>query len=365
MKVPFFDLTQQYQALKPEVDKAIQGVLDRCEYISGQSVSSFEKNFAHLHRAKYCVAVSSGTSALHIALWALGLQTGDEVIVPSHTFIATAAAVSLAGGKPIFVDSEEKYYNIDPRAIEKAITKKTRAIIAVHLYGQPAEIDTIAAIAKKHHLWLIEDCAQAHGAEYKGVPVGTFGICGCFSFYPSKNLGAFGEGGAVVTQDEALYQKMLMLRNHGSSQKYEHPLIGQNYRMHELQGAILDVKLKHLQKWTEARRKLAESYRHHLKDIPGIQLPAENPHAKHVYHLYVIRTKQREKLMEHLKKQGIATGIHYPIPCHKQECFASPLSLPTSEKLAEEVLSLPLFPEMTEEQVAYTAQKIKEFAHAQ
>ena len=369
MKVPFVDLQGQYQGIKQEFRAAIDHVLETGDYISGPFVASFEKNFAALHEAKYCVAVSSGTSALHIAMWALGITTGDEVIVPTNTFIASAASVNLAGATPIFVDCEDKYYNIDPDKVEEAITKNTRAILAVHLYGQPAQLDKLKKIADKHQILLIEDCAQAHLAHYKGKPIGTIGICGCFSFYPSKNLGAYGEGGAVLTNDESLHKKMLMLRDHGSNKKYYHSILGTNYRMHGMQGAILDVKLKYLKQWTDKRIKNAGLYNHHLKGLKQIVLPETMVEAKHVYHLFVIRTDSREALIEHLKKHEIAAGIHYPIACHQQECYQGQShkvnrSFPVSEKCAKQIISLPMYPELTEDQISFTASKVKEFFHA-
>lgn len=367
VKVPFFDLKDQYKAIKTEVDNAVHAVLDSGDFVSGPFVASFEKNFAALHEAKYCVAVSSGTSALHIAMWALDIQAGDEVLVPTNTFIASAAAINMTGATPVFVDCDA-LYNIDPEKIEKAITKKTKAILVVHLYGQPAQMDKIKAIAEKHKLMVIEDCAQAHEAAYKGKPVGALGICGCFSFYPSKNLGAYGEGGAIVTNDEALYKKMLMIREHGSSKKYFHDILGHNYRMQGLQGAILDVKLKHLGEWTEKRRELANLYRKYLRGVTQIVLPEEMKDARHVYHLFVIRTTRRDELIDFLKQNEIYTGIHYPIPCHLQKCYHylgyKENSLPVAEKYAKEILSLPMYPELTEEQIEYTANKIKEFFHA-
>lgn len=369
MKVPFVDLVAQYQSIQAEIDQAIHSVLEHGEFVSGPFVAAFEQHFAAMHGMKYCAGVSSGTSALHVALWGLGISAGDEVIVPTNTFIATAATVSLTGARPVFVDCEAEYFNINPDLIETAITNKTRAIIAVHLFGQPAQMDSIKKIAEKHDLLLIEDCAQAHFACFKGQPVGTFGECGCFSFYPSKNLGAYGEGGAVLTNDPQLYEKMLMLREHGSKQKYHHQIIGHNYRLHGMQGAILDVKLKHIDLWTEQRRQNAGLYRQYLQDCDAIQLPKEMPECWHVYHLFVIRTKLRDELMAFLKKHDIATGIHYPIPCHLQECFnqldVSKKGFPVAEQCAQDMVSLPMYPELTEEQIRFTCSKIQEFACTQ
>jgi dTDP-4-amino-4,6-dideoxygalactose transaminase len=365
MKVNFLDLKAQYQSIKPEVDEAIQQVLDRSAFAAGPFVKAFEEHFAAAHQSKYCVGVNSGTAALHIAMMALEIGAGDEVIVPANTFFATPEAVSLAGAKPIFVDHEPDYYNMDPGKIEKAITPRTKAIIAVNLYGQPAQLDKIKSIAEKHGLFLIEDCAQSHLAELNGKSTGTFGICGCFSFYPGKNLGAYGEGGAVVTGDEALYKKMMMLRDHGSAVKYHHDLIGHNYRLEGMQGAILDVKLKYLPKWTETRRKNAVLYRKSLAGIPEVVVPKEMPGAKHVYHIFCVRVPRREELMKYLADQQIYTGIHYPIPCHLQKAYEGlgykTGDFPVSEQYAGQLLSLPMSEMLSEEEVAYVCATIRQF----
>jgi dTDP-4-amino-4,6-dideoxygalactose transaminase len=365
MKVNFLDLKAQYHSIKEEIDGAIQQVLERSAFAAGPFVKAFEEHFAEKHQSKYCVGVNSGTAALHIALMAFDIKAGDEVIVPANTFFATPEAVSLAGARPVFVDHEAEYYNIDPAAIEKAITPRTRAIIAVNLYGQPAQLDKVKAIADRHKLILFEDCAQSHLATLNGKSTGTFGHCGCFSFYPGKNLGAYGEGGAVITDDENLYKKMMMLRDHGMAQKYHHDLIGHNYRMEGLQGAILDVKLKHLPAWTEVRRKNADLYRKHLTDCPQVTVPKEMPGVKHVYHLFVIRTPRRDDMIKYLQEQGIYTGIHYPIPCHLQKAYAflghQRGAFPLSEKFADEILSLPMSEQLKEEEVVYVCEKIKSF----
>lgn len=364
VKVNFIDLKAQYLSIKDEIDGAIQSVIDNCAFAAGPFVKSFEQNFAHAHRAKFCVGVNSGTSALHIALWALGVGESDEVIVPANTFFATPEAVSLCGATPVFVDCEPDHFNIDPSRIQNAISKRTKAIIPVHLYGQPAQLDEIKAIAERNSILLIEDCAQAHLSEYKGKPAGTFGICGCFSFYPGKNLGAFGEAGAVITNDEQLYSKMLCLRDHGATKKYHHDFIGHNYRMEGLQGAVLDVKLAHLREWNEKRRKNASLYRKYLEDFEKIILPLEMPGAKHIYHLFVIRIANRDQLMKSLCQSRIYTGIHYPIPCHLQKAYSflnqSNGSFPVSEKYSREILSLPMYPELFEEEIQYVCAKIKE-----
>jgi dTDP-4-amino-4,6-dideoxygalactose transaminase len=297
-------------------------------------------------------------------MWAIGLGPGDEVIVPTNTFFATAEAVSLCGATPVFVDCEPRYFNIDPQKIENAISKKTKAIIPVHLYGQSAQMDEITAIANKHNLLVIEDCAQAHLTEYKNKKVGTFGVCGCFSFYPGKNLGAYGEGGAVVTHDESLYRKMLALRDHGSSQKYYHDYVGHNYRMEGIQGAILNVKLKYLEDWTQKRRKNAGLYRKYLSGINDVEDPQEMPEGRHVYHLFVVKVARRPSLIDFLRSQGISTGIHYPVPCHIQKAYShlsQKTSLPVAENLANNILSLPMYAELSEEEIRFVCEKIKEF----
>jgi dTDP-4-amino-4,6-dideoxygalactose transaminase len=365
MKVNFVDLKAQYLSIKDEIDKAIQNVIEKTAFSAGPFVKSFEENFARTHNAKYCVGVNSGTSALHLAMWVLGIGKNDEVIVPTNTFFATPEAVSLCGANPIFVDCDADYFNIDPQGIKKAITKNTKAIIAVHLYGQPARMDEIKAIAEKNNLLLIEDCAQAHIAEYKGKPVGTFGICGCFSFYPGKNLGAYGEGGAILTDNEELYMKMMALRDHGSSQKYYHNYIGHNYRMEGIQGAILNVKLKYLHEWTKKRRENAGIYRKYLAGIKEAMAPLEMSGVKHVYHLFVVRVSKRNELKKFLEDNEVFTGIHYPIPCHLQKAYAflnqQKGRLAISEKISEEILSLPMYAELAEEEIQFVCSKIREF----
>ena len=365
MKVNFLDLGAQYQSIKNEIDQAIQSVLAKSAFAAGPFVRSFEEHFAERHGAAFCVGVSSGTAALHAAMMALEIGDGDEVIVPVNTFFASPEAVSLAGATPVFVDCEAEYYNIDPEKIQAAVTPRTKAIMAVHLYGQPAQIDRISEIAKKNGLKLIEDCAQAHIAEFKGQSVGTFGECGCFSFYPGKNLGAYGEGGAVVTNDEGLYRRIMMIRDHGMPQKYHHEIIGHNYRMEGFQGAILDVKLKYLDRWTETRRENAVFYRDALKDCSDVVLPDEMPGVKHVYHLFVIRTEKRESLMAFLKDNEIFTGIHYPIPCHVQSAYSflgyKKGDFPLTERFADQILSLPMSEQLTRDQIVYVSDKIEDY----
>ena len=365
MKVNFLDLKAQYRSIKTEVDAAIQEVLDKTAFAGGPFVKSFEESFAEAHNAKYCVAVNNGTSALHIMMMALDIGSGDEVVVPANTFFASAEAVSLAGAKPVFVDCDPIYYNLDPTKIEAAITPSTKAILAVHLYGQPAQMGAIKAIADRHNLILLEDCAQAHLATVDNQFVGTVGLAGSFSFYPGKNLGAYGEGGAVVTNDEELYKKMQMIKDHGSSKKYFHDIIGHNYRMEGLQGAVLSVKLKHLSGWTDKRRENANLYREGLKGISEITLPQELDNVKHVYHLFILLVPDREAITEYLKQHEIYTGIHYPIPCHLQKAYQDleykEGDFPVSEEVAPQLLSLPMSEQLTSEEVAYVCEKIRDY----
>ncbi|HSD64454.1 MAG TPA: DegT/DnrJ/EryC1/StrS family aminotransferase [Ignavibacteriaceae bacterium] len=374
MQIPFLDLKIQYQSIKKDIDLAIQNVIDNTAFILGKAVSDFENSFATEHQVKYCLGTSSGTDGNHMVLWSLGIQAGDEVIIPANTFIATAWGATLCGAKPVFVDCHPQSYNMDPAKIEAAITKKTKAIVAVHLYGQPADIDAIKEIAKKHNLFVVEDAAQAHFAEYNGKRVGGLAEAASFSFYPGKNLGAFGEGGAVTTNDEKLFNYMKKLREHGQSQKYYHATMGHNYRMEGIQGAVLSVKLNHLGNWTNGRRRVAEKYNELLMDCDAVVLPKEMPNVKHVYHLFVIKVKSRNKndrtetrneLQKYLGEQGISTGLHYPVPLHLQECFGhlgyKYGNFPVTEELAESGLSLPMFPELNDEQINYIAGKVKEF----
>jgi len=364
MQVPFVDLKAQYQNIKPEIDRAIQEVISKTAFILGKAVTDFEEKFARYCETKHCIGVNSGTSALILALRALGIGEGDEVIIPANTFIATAEAISLVGAKPVLVDVEEKSYNLDPQKLEEAITPKTTAVIPVHLYGQPADMDPVLEIAQKRGLFVIEDACQAHGALYKGKKTGSLAVAGCFSFYPGKNLGAYGEGGAVTTNRDEIAEKIRMLRDHGSAKKYHHQIIGNNCRLEGIQGAVLSVKLAHLDEWNEKRRKNADLYREYLRET-DVKLPQQMPYATHVYHLFVVRVKQREKLIEFLRGKGVFTGIHYPIPIHLQNAYSflgyKKGSFPVTEECADEILSLPMFAELTEEQIKYTTDCIKEF----
>ena len=428
MKVPFLDLKAQYHSIKEEVDEAILNVIENSSFVLGKAVSDFETAFAAAHGTKYCIGVSSGTDGNHLVLWALGIGPGDEVIIPANTFIATAWGATLCGATPVFVDCGEESYNIDPEKIEAAITPRTKAIVAVHLYGQAADMDGISnqlsAISYEQrepgvfvhkntgqNIYLVEDCAQAHIAEYlsreivaakgdekplrvknQGVnnkadsqnisrnrwrKVGGLSKASSFSFYPGKNLGAYGEAGAVMTNDDSLAAKFKMLRDHGATQKYLHEIYGHNYRMEGIQGAVLGVKLKHLEQWTSRRRKVAAKYREILGDVEDIILPKEMDYAKHVYHLFVIRVRERvsaisyqpsatrDALQKSLAEKEIATGLHYPVPLHLQPCFAhlgyKKGEFPVTVQLAGNGLSLPMFPEMSEEQIEYAGNCIRAF----
>lgn len=374
MQVPFLDLKIQYQSIKKDIDLAIQNVIDNTAFILGKAVSDFEERFAIEHQVKHCLGTSSGTDGNHMVLWSLGIHAGDEVIIPANTFIATAWGATLCGAKPVFVDCHPESYDIDPSKIEASITKKTKAIVAVHLYGQPADINAIREIARKHNLFLVEDAAQAHFAEYKGKRVGGLSDAASFSFYPGKNLGAFGEGGAVTTNDENIFSYMKKLREHGQSQKYYHATMGHNYRMEGIQGAVLGVKLNHLGKWTNSRRLVAEKYNKLLGDCNAIILPKEMPNVKHVYHLFVIKVNSvskgkrkeiRNELQKFLGENGVATGLHYPVPLHLQECFKDlgyrEGDFPVTEELADSGISLPMYPELNDDQINFVADNIKEF----
>jgi dTDP-4-amino-4,6-dideoxygalactose transaminase len=367
MQVPFLDLKAQYKSIKEEVNPAIQNVIENSAFVLGKSVSDFEKNFAQIHNVKHCVGVSSGTDGNHIALWALGIGPGDEVIIPANTFIATAWGATLCGAKPVFVDCEADSYNVDPQKVEEAITNKTKAIVAVHLYGQPADMDPLREIARKHNIYLVEDAAQAHLAEYKGNKIGGLSEAASFSFYPGKNLGAYGEAGAVTTNSDEISKQAKMMRDHGALQKYNHEIFGHNYRMEGIQGAVLNIKLKYLNEWTNCRRNAAKRYNEFLSGLEQVTLPKEMPYAKHVYHLFVIQvgSRVRDELQKHLTDNGIATGLHYPIPLHLQKCFNylgyKKGDFPVSEKLAEKGLSLPMYPELTESQSEYVTEHIKLF----
>lgn len=366
MSIPLVDLKAQYQTIRPQVDAAIQRVLENTNFIMGSEVTQFEQAFADYVSAKEVVGVASGTAALQLALAACQVKPGDEVITTAHTFIATAEPISYLGARPVFVDIDPRTYNLDPNRVEAAITPRTRAIIAVHLYGQPADMEPLLDIAKRHRLYVIEDAAQAHGAKYQGQACGSIGHLACFSFFPGKNLGAYGDAGAVSGNDPELMSRVRRLRNHGRISKYEHEEVGYGERMDTLQAAVLNVKLKCLEAWTEARRSHARLYNELLAGL-DLVTPWEAPDVRHVYHLYVLRSSQRDALLAHLKAKGVEAGIHYPVPLHRQPAYLklgySDVTLPETEQAAREVLSLPMYPELTAEQINYIAEQIKEFDH--
>ncbi|HJU55184.1 MAG TPA: DegT/DnrJ/EryC1/StrS family aminotransferase [Pyrinomonadaceae bacterium] len=365
--VPFVDLQAQYRSIKAEVDGAIARVVESASFILGREVEAFEAAFAEYVGARFCVGVSNGTAAIQLAMTACGVGAGDEVIVPANTFFASAEAVSTANATPVFVDADPVSYNIDPAKIEAAITERTRAILPVHLYGQAADLDPIFDIAERHNLIVIEDAAQAHGARYKGRRVGALGRAGCFSFYPGKNLGAYGEGGAVVTDDAEVARTLRLLRDHGSERKYHHEIIGYNFRLEGIQGAVLKVKLKHLDRWNALRREHASRYGE-LMSGSRLVLPRVMPYAEHVYHLYVVQTEARDRLQKALTEAGVQTGIHYPVPIHLQPAYSflahKPGDFPEAEHQAARVLSLPMFPELTEKQIMHVAETVREFTES-
>jgi len=365
MKVPFLDLQAQYKSIQVEIHEAIQEVMDRTAFAGGPFVERFESEFASFCQSSFAVGCGSGTSALFLALYGLGIGRGDEVITAANTFIATAEAISACGATPVFVDIDEQTYTMNPALFEEAITPKTKAVIPVHLYGQMAEMDSIIEIARARDLYVIEDACQAHGAEYKGRRAGSIGDAGCFSFYPGKNLGAYGEAGAVVTHNAELAGVMRRYRDHGQEKKYYHSMIGWNDRMDGLQGAILSVKLKHLPAWNEARRNNAQFYKTLLSNVDCIVTPIEAEAAKHVYHIYAIRVRDREALMKALLEKDIHCGIHYPIPLHLQEAYRSlgyeKNRLPVVERCVNEQLSLPMFAELSRAQIETVCEQIKAF----
>lgn len=362
--IPLVDLKAQYAALKPDVDAAIHRVLDSAGFILGKEVAAFEEAFSALVTAKGAVGLGSGTAALQLALLACGIGPGDEVITSAHTFIATAEAISQTGARPVFVDIDPRTFNLEPNQVEDAVTSRTRAILPVHLYGQPADLDPMLDIAGSKELWLIEDAAQAHAAEYKGRRCGSIGHIACFSFYPGKNLGAYGDAGAVTSNDQSLLARVRKLHDHGRTTKYEHDEIGWGERLDAIQAAVLSIKLPHLEGWTQARRSHARFYNELLAGCEVVT-PYESPDARHVYHLYVIRSPHRDELLGFLKSKGVDAGIHYPIPLHRQPAYVrlgyADVQLPVSEQAAAEVLSLPMYPELSEDQIRYVADTVKQF----
>ena len=371
MQITFVDLKAQYQSIKPEIDAAIHDVVQNTAFIEGPYLSAFEEHFAQYIGTKHCIGVANGTDALYIALKAFDIQAGDEVITAANSYIATAEAISQTGATPVFVDCDADTYNIDVQKLEAAITERTKVIIPVHLYGQPADIETITEIARRHNLFLIEDAAQAHGATYNEQKTGTFGHCACFSFYPGKNLGAYGDGGAVVTNSDEAATFMRMYRNHGGIKKYEHKLPGINSRLDGLQAAILDVKLRYLDQWNARRREIAGLYSEALRDHvvrdhvvrDHVVIPSLLPNVESVFHLYVIRVKQREHVRRRLAEAGISTGIHYPTPIPYLEAYHSsgytPDECPVAYGQKDEILSLPMHADLTDEQVEYVITQLK------
>ncbi len=367
MLIPFLDLKAQYSQIKEEVNTEIQKVLDNTSYILGPSVSNFESNFAKYIGVKHCIALNSGTSALHLALLSLDIKAGDEVITSPHTFVSTVWAISYIGAIPVFVDIDENTYNINIDLIEAKITNKTKAIIPVHLYGQAANMIEILKIANEHNVTVIEDAAQAHGAEINGIKVGNFGKIACFSFYPGKNLGAYGEGGALVTNNETIAERCRLLRNHSQPEKYIHNEIGYNYRMDGIQGAVLNVKLNYLDSWNSRRIEIAEMYNETFSNYVDLKIPELLENYKHIYHLYELGFEsqvKRDEMMIYLNEKGINTGLHYPIPVHLQKAYShlaySIGDFPATEKAANNLLSLPIYAEMTNEMVQFVINSIIE-----
>lgn len=361
MKVDFVDLKAQYQSIKSEMDAAIAGVLQSCAFINSRS---FEKEFAQYIGAKHCVGVGNGTDALFMAMKGLGLGPGDEVITAANTFIATAEGIGWTGATPVFVDCDPVTYNLDPALLEAAITPKTKAIVPVHLYGQPADMDPILEIARKHKLHVIEDCAQSHGATYKGRKAGTFGQAACFSFYPGKNLGAYGDAGAVTTDDENLATWVRKLGDHGSNVKYQHDFEGTNSRLDGIQGAVLGVKLRHLDRWTDRRIQVAARYNEGLGDVCVV--PRTMAGVRHVFHLYVIQVGNRDHVMKHLGEQGIGVGIHYPVPLPVTPAYArlgyQAKQFPVACGIAPRLVSLPMHADLTDEQVEHVVREVRKVA---
>ncbi len=365
MKVPIIDLKRQYATIKPEIDKAVQKVLDHGLFIMGPELDELEKSIADYCGVKYGIGVASGTDALLISLRALDAGPGTEVVTTTFSFFATAGVITRLGAKPVFVDVDPRTFNMDPKRLEAAITSKTRAIIPVHLYGQIAEMDEIIAIADKKNVPIVEDAAQAIGAKYKNKSAGQFGTTGCFSFFPTKNLGAYGDAGLIVTNDDSLNELIRKLRVHGAQSKYYHSIVGYNSRLDSIQAAVLNVKFNHLSKWHEARRQWAFRYNDDLKDIPEIMTPLEQKYNYHIYHQYTLIAENRDKLRDYLRENGIGSDTYYPLPLHLQECYKDlgykKGDLPVAERLAGMAISLPVFPEMTAPEHDYVCDTIREF----
>ena len=363
-KVPYLDLAAQIRGIRREIDAALARTVDNNSFCLGPDVVQFEKDFAKFCDAQHCLGFNSGTSALHIALKILNVGEGDEVITTPFTFVATSWAISYVGAKPVYVDIDDATFNIDPAQIERAITPRTKAILPVHLYGQPCDLDKILEICRKHQLPMVEDACQAHGAKYKGKVVGTSGDMSCFSFYPTKNLGACGEGGALVTNNDKYATRARSLREHGSTVRYYHDEIGYNYRMEGFQGAVLGVKLPHLSKWTKERQRVAARYTELLAKTP-LRLPLQAQYAESAWHLYTVRHPRRDELKKHLEDNGIGCAVHYPIPLHLQKAYANlgykPGDFPVAEKASRECLCIPMYPELTDAQIIRVTDVIKSF----
>lgn len=366
MSIPAFDLTRQYASFREEIDAAVSRVIESGRFILGEEVEALEEEIAAFCGAERAVAVASGTDALHLALRAVGVGPGDEVLVPAFTFVATAEVVAYCGAAPVFVDIDPETFSIDPDAASAAVTSRTKAVIPVHMFGHPAEMEELTALSKHHGLALVEDAAQAFGARYGGKVVGSFSDAGCFSFFPTKNLGAFGDGGMVVTDDGDLAERVRQLRVHGASKRYHHQMVGYNSRLDALQAAILRAKLPHLEAWNAARRAHAATYTAGLEKLPALVCPRELEGSQHVYHQYTIRTEGRDGLRDSLAEAGIGSAVYYPIPLPAQEAFGGEDyrigGFPESERACQEVLSLPMFPELKEDEVAQVIEKIKEWS---
>ncbi|MBC8489116.1 MAG: DegT/DnrJ/EryC1/StrS family aminotransferase [Bacteroidetes bacterium] len=365
MKIPFVDLKAQYFSIKNEIDTAIQNVINETAFIKGKYVQKFEEHYAVSYGVKHVISCANGTDAIYITLKALGIGPGDEVITVANTWISTSETISQAGAKPVFVDIHPNYYTIDVSKIEEKITHKTKAIVPVHLFGQPVEMDAIVDICASHNLLLIEDCAQAHFAEWKGQKVGTFGIAGTFSFFPGKNLGAYGDAGAIITNDDDFAIRARMFANHGSIKKHDHEFEGVNSRMDGMQAAILSVKLPYIHEWSQKRLEHVKTYNSLLAGFNNIETPKIHPDVKHVFHLYVIRTEKRNQIQKHLKENGIATGIHYPTPLPFLEAYNylhhKPGDFPVAYDYMTKILSLPIYPEISDDQINFVVSKVEEF----
>lgn len=364
MNVQFIDFSQQYKAIKDEIDVGLKQVFEKGNFILGEEEKNFESEFARYCGVQYGAGVNSGTDALYLALASLDVGPGDEVILPTFTFIATALCVSYTGAKPVFVDIEDTTYNLDPPKVEQALTKNTKVILPVHIYGQSADMEKILNIAKKNNIKVVEDAAQAHGASYQGKKIGSFGDISCFSFYPTKSLGAFGDGGMIVTDNQDIYEKILMLRDYGRIGRYEHKIKGYNSRLDTVQAVVLSAKLKRLDRWNRMRAKNALYYSELLKGVKGVKTPQTKKNRDHIYQTFAVRLKNRDRVCKGMKQKGIGVLIHYPIPLHLQEAYKElghkAGDFPIAEAVAEEILSLPMFPHMTKKQIKYVCDSLKE-----